>query len=119
MPRRQSAPVPALARVDPAPPPATGLPEATRTPIGLVPRHEISATTRLWELHPSEPPPATALRLSTCQAPARRGAYIAALLCTPSPQVMPRPAKRNTHHGDTEKRRKAFSQAHWRVAVAP
>src|SRR5208337_383166 len=108
-PRTRSAPVTAPARGDPAPHPVIGLPEAVLAPAGRVPRHEIAATTCPWELHPSEQPSATALRLSTRREPARWGAYIPAPRCTPSPRVMPRPAKRNTHHGDTETRRKAFS----------
>src|SRR5208337_3915566 len=82
----------APAKGDPALPPATGLPEAVLAPAGQVPRHEISATTRPWELRPSDPPSATALRLSTCREPARQAAYIPAPRCSPecTPSCRPR-----------------------------
>src|SRR5271169_961802 len=80
----RSEPAPVPARADPEPPPATGLPEAVLVPGGRVPRHEIAATTCPWELHPSEPPFATALRPSTCREPARWDAYIPAPRCSPA-----------------------------------
>src|SRR5208282_1048885 len=106
----QFAPATAPGRGDPAPPPATDLPAADPAPTGRVPRREISATTRPWESHPSELPFATALRLSTCRELAQWGAYTPARRYSPSPRAMPQPAKRNTHHGDTESRRKVFSR---------
>src|ERR1019366_2621154 len=95
----RSAPATEPARGDPAPHPATGLPEAALAPAGRVPRHEIAATTRPWELRPSEQPSATALRLSTRREPARWGAYIPARQCSPEytpryrPRAMRRPAR--------------------------
>src|ERR1700675_282260 len=87
------APAIELARGGLLPPPATGLPEAVLAPAGLVPRHEISATMRPWELHPSEPPSATALRLSTHREPARWGACIPAPRCSPAGRPTHRPAR--------------------------
>src|ERR1700676_1105862 len=85
------APASELATGGPLPLPATGLPEAVLVPDGLVPRHEISATTRLWGLHPSEQPFATGPRLSTRREPARRGAYIPARLCSRACKLTCRP----------------------------
>src|ERR1019366_9917131 len=96
----RSAPATELARGDPAPHPATGLPEATLAAAGRVPRHEIFATTRPWELRPSEQPSATALRLSTRREPARWGAYIPARRCSPpySRRATRRPARHFSSH---------------------
>src|SRR4030081_1524422 len=84
MPMTRRAPAPEPARGDPLPLPATGLPESVPAPPGRDQRHEISATTRLWELHPSEQPSATARLLSTRREPARWGAYIPVPLCNPA-----------------------------------
>src|ERR1700675_2855803 len=80
----RSVPAPEPARGGPLPLPATGLPQAVLAPGGLVPRHEISATTRPWELHPSEQPSATVPRFSTHREPARRDAYTLAPRCSPA-----------------------------------
>src|SRR5580658_2537566 len=80
----RSAPATAPARDDPAPHPATGLPEGVLVPAGRVPRREISATTCPWESHPSEPPFATALRLSTCREPERWDVCIPVRRCSPA-----------------------------------
>src|SRR5208282_6305496 len=78
----RSAPAPEPERDGPAPPPTTGLPEAVLAPAGRVPRHEISATTRPSESHPSEQRFATVPRLSTCPEPARSAACIPAPRCS-------------------------------------
>src|ERR1700676_1316388 len=85
------SPTPELARGGPQPPPATGLPEAALALAGLVPRHEISATTCPWESHPSEPQSATAPRPSTHREPARWGDYIPARRCIPACRPTRRP----------------------------
>src|SRR5208337_2662998 len=121
----QSAPATGPARVDPRPPPATGLPEAVLAPAGRVPRHEIFATTSLWELHPSGQPSATVLRPSTRRELARWGAYSLAQRCSP-PAMRPPARPSKIHHGDALRlrsgqaptRRRAFSSVHGR-AVDP
>src|ERR1700674_735412 len=85
------SPTPELARGGPQQPPATGLPEAALALDGLVPRHEISATTCPWESHPSEPQSATAPRPSTHREPARWGDYIPARRCIPACRPTRRP----------------------------
>src|ERR1700686_386061 len=78
------APATGLAKGDLLPPPTTGLPGAVLAPAGLIRRREISAPMPPGELHPWEPPSATALRLSTHREPARRDAYTLAPRCIPA-----------------------------------
>src|ERR1035438_3997410 len=79
----RSAPVTGLARGDPAPRPATGLPEAGLAPAGRVPHRGISATMCPWESHPSEPPSARGPRPSTYLEFAQWVAYISDRPCSP------------------------------------
>src|ERR1700704_1804169 len=88
MPMTRPVPAPEPARGDPLPLPATGLPESVPVPAGQVPRHEISATMRPWELHPSEQLFATARRPSMHREPPRRGAYTLAPRCKPPRLLM-------------------------------